>query len=328
MKNNHILYNLKGIRYLLYPRFLGKYNIDKKISQISNLSDNELEKISQRVNYYCSFAPVCMPKIEKLTNLELLRKGSRYFFDTYEHMRFFSKYLDYILQQGDVNFQLPHPSLCKSRPILQTYSNNILLNMDKIRHFKFFTTPPQIDYQAKKDILFFRGGVYQPHRKDFMRKYFNHPMCDLGHVGNVNEEELQKWKKDKISIEDHMQYKFILSLEGNDVATNLKWIMSSNSIAVMPEPKFETWFMEGKLIANHHYIKISSDYSDLQEQLEYFISHPQDAKDIIDNANIYIKQFLDKNTENLISFLVLRKYFYQTHQIDVSKIEKEIFSQS
>lgn len=328
MKNNHILYNLKGIGYLLYPRFLGKYNIDKKISQISKLGDKELEKISQRVNYYCSFIPTSMPKMTKFTNLELLKKGSRYFFDTYEHMRFFSKHLDYILQEGDINFQLPHPSLCKSRPILQTYSNNVLLNMDKIRHFKFFTTPPRINYEAKKDILFFRGGVHQPHRKDFMRKYFGHFMCDLGHVGNANEEELQKWKKDKIPIEDHMQYKFILSLEGNDVATNLKWIMSSNSIAVMPEPKFETWFMEGKLIANHHYIKISPSYDDLQERLEYFISHPQDAKDIIYNANIYIKQFLDKNTENLISFLVLRKYFYQTHQIDVSNIEKQIFSQS
>lgn len=142
MKNNHLLYNLRGLGYLLYPKFLGKYTIEKKISTLSKLSSNELEKISQRVNYYCSFAPISLPKTKKLTHLELLKKGSRYFFDTYEHMRFFSKHLDYILEQGDINFELHHPSLCKSRPILHTYSNNVLLNMDKIRHFKFFTTPP------------------------------------------------------------------------------------------------------------------------------------------------------------------------------------------
>ena len=40
------------------------------------------------------------------------------------------------------------------------------------------------------------------------------------------------------------KHKFILCIEGNDVASNLKWVMSSNSVAVMPKPKFESWFME------------------------------------------------------------------------------------
>ncbi|MDO7253567.1 glycosyl transferase family 90 [Helicobacter cappadocius] len=325
MKKNIFLYNINGIKYFLYPKFLGKYAIKSKLSAISKLNDYELEKISKRVNYYCCFIPTSVPKIPNLSNFELLKKGSRYFFDTYEHMRFFPKHLLYTLEQGDINFELSTPSLCKSRPVLKDFSNNILLNMDKIRHFKFFTSLPLIKYESKKDILFFRGACYQNHRKDFMRKYFNHSICDLGHVGKEDEEELKIWKKEKISIENHMQYKFILSLEGNDVATNLKWIMSSNSLAVMPEPKFETWFMEGRLIPNMHYIKIKSNYENLQDRLEYYISHPNESKEIIQNANSYIKQFLDKKTENLISFLVLRKYFYQTHQIEISSIEKQIF---
>ena len=47
---------------------------------------------------------------------------------------------------------------------------------------------------------------------------------------------------------DNLNYKFILAIEGYDVATNLKWIMSSNSLAVMPRPTYATWFMEGTLI--------------------------------------------------------------------------------
>ncbi|PAF53502.1 hypothetical protein BKH42_05490 [Helicobacter sp. 13S00482-2] len=325
MKNNKFLYSLKGMGYFLYPKFLGKYAINSKLQNIKKLKDDELQKIAKRVNYYCSFLHTCLPTTSNPSNLELLKRGSRYFFDTYEHMRFFPKHLIYTLKEGDINFELSSPSLCKSRPVLKDFSNNVLLNMDKIRHFKFFTSTPLVEYESKKNILFFRGACYQPHRKDFMRKYFNHPICDLGHVGG-NESELNIWRKEKISIENHMQYKFILSLEGNDVATNLKWIMSSNSIAVMPEPKFETWFMEGTLIPNVHYIKISSDYMDVQECLQYFISHPKQAKEIIHNANNYIKQFLNKNTEDLISFLVLRKYFYQTHQIEISKLEEEIFT--
>lgn len=117
------------------------------------------------------------------------------------------------------------------------------------------------------------------------------------------------WIKPKISIEKHLDYKFILSLQGNDVATNLKWIMSSNSIAVMPKPTIETWFMEGTLIADYHYIEIASDYSDLEEKLNFYLKSPQKCLEIIRNANAYCAQFWDRNTEKLCSLMVLEKYF-------------------
>ena len=98
------------------------------------------------------------------------------------------------------------------------------------------------------------------------------------------------------------------------MATNLKWIMSSNSIAVMPRPTFETWFMEGKLIPDFHYIEIKSDYSDLKERLKYYITHTAEAEAIIENAHQYFSQFQDKKRERLFSLLVLHKYFLMTGQ--------------
>lgn len=325
MKKNQFLYNLKGINYLLYPQFLAKTALKAKIAKIESLKDEELQNLAKKVSYYCSFcASPSMQIPSNPSRIELLKKGSRYFFDAYEYLRFFPKDLNYILAFGDINYELPTPSLCKSRPISNALSNNVLLKLDKLRHFKFFTSPPAIAYEDKKNTLFFRGACYQPHRQDFMQKYFGHSMCDLGHVGSPKK-ELIAWQKEKISIEKHMAYKFILSLEGNDVASNLKWIMSSNSIAVMPKPKFETWFMEGTLIANQHYIEIKPDYSDLIERLDYFITYPKEAKEIIYYANLYTKQFLDQETEDLISILVLRKYFYLTNQIEISPLEEELF---
>src|SRR5690606_28634160 len=107
----------------------------------------------------------------------------------------------------------------------------------------------------------------------------------------------------------HLDYKFILALEGNDVATNVKWIMSSNSIAVMPKPTYETWFMEGQLIPDYHYICIKSDYSDLEEKLNYYIQNTNKALEIVANANAYVNQFKNQTHEDLISILVLEKYF-------------------
>ncbi|MCH5313582.1 MAG: lipopolysaccharide A protein [Helicobacter sp.] len=160
--------------------------------------------------------------------------------------------------------------------------------------------------------------MYQPHRTLFFEKYFNSPLCDLGHTGS--KEVHHQWQKPKIGIAKHLPYKFLLSLEGNDVASNLKWVMSSNSLCIMPNPKFETWFMEGTLIPNVHYAQINDDYNDVEERLEFFIKHPQDAKEIIHNAHNYIKQFFDSKREAIISLLVLEKYFYYTGQIDKLRI--------
>ena len=39
----------------------------------------------------------------------------------------------------------------------------------------------------------------------------------------------EEWMTPKKTIREHLDYKFIMALEGNDVASNLKWVMSSNS---------------------------------------------------------------------------------------------------
>ena len=117
-----------------------------------------------------------------------------------------------------------------------------------------------------------------------------------------------------MTIADHLKYKFILALEGNDVASNLKWVMSSNSVAVMPRPTCETWFMEGTLIPNYHYIEIKPDFSDLEERLNHYIQHPNEAESIIKHAHEYVNQFKDKKREDIISLLVLDKYFRMTGQ--------------
>ncbi|MGX3011735.1 glycosyl transferase family 90 [Helicobacter sp. 23-1044] len=215
-----------------------------------------------------------------------------------------------------------HESLCDSHnmatdsPQNPPFSNSTLLNMEKIRHFIFIND--SYAFETKVDKLFYRGGIYQPHRTRFFEKYFAHPRCDLGHTGSKSIHSA--WQKPKVGIAKHLPYKFLLSLEGNDVASNLKWVMSSNSLAIAPKMKFETWFMEGRLKGGEHFVEISDDYSDLEEKLEYFATHPREAKDIIRNAHEYVAQFFDKKREAIISLLVLEKYFYFTGQIQSLRI--------
>jgi spore maturation protein CgeB len=76
----------------------------------------------------------------------------------------------------------------------------------------------------------------------------------------------------------------------------------------MPKPTYETWFMEGKLIPNVHYVEIKPDYSDLKQKMDYYIAHPDEAQKIIDNAHAYVEQFKNKRRERIISLLVMEKY--------------------
>lgn len=281
------------------------YREEKKVL-LKRISELQIAAAEARVKYYC--------KISKAQNTEYshtikdLKKPvtpKAYYFDTYEYARFFDENLPLNFEFGDVNWIPEKPAIVKSRPICENNENSVLLNLDKARHFVFVTNDK--DFQEKKDMLVGRGAIFQPHRVAFYEKYFDHPLCDLGQVNKAGGNPA--WIKPKISIKEHLDYKFILSLQGNDVATNLKWIMSSNSIAVMPKPTLETWFMEGKLQGGKHFIEIKADYSDLETQLSYYLAHPEKCLEIIKNAHEFCAQFFNKNLEDYISLRVLEEYF-------------------
>ena len=110
-------------------------------------------------------------------------------------------------------------------------------------------------------------------------------------------------------ISEQLDYKFIFCIEGVDTATSIKWVMSSNSVCVMPKPKYETWFMEGSLQPDVHYIEISDDFSNAEQKIKYFIEHPNKVLKIIENAQAHVEQFKHPKREKLISLMVLDKYF-------------------
>lgn len=200
-------------------------------------------------------------------------------------------------------------------------ANSVLLQLDKNRHFCFFKD--KIAYKDKIDKLIFRGACYQEHRKRFLQMYFNYPKCNIADTSDKKHNV--DFMGAKLSKQAHCKYKFILSLEGNDVASNLKWVMNSNSLCVMPKPNYESWFMESKLQAGVHYAEINDDYSNVEAVLDYYLSHAKEAQEIITNAQKYCANFQNPRVEEACNLLVLRKYFYLSGQIDISDNERELF---
>ena len=321
-RNNKFAYYLKGHAKRLYPKKWLTLDLVKLQKSIKNFDEFEMNR---RLDYYHKVSSNFLLDSNSIMEYELedwrlsmikdiSSKHGVYYLDLMEYARFFPQ--EYMLAYlfGDITNVPDVPSVTKSRPIINN-ENSILLKFDKVRHFYFIGK--DISYQKKKNKLVWRGAVFQPNRIQFMEKFFNKSsLIDVGDFNKSGNSYNENWRVPYLSIERQLEYKFILSIEGNDVATSTKWIMSSNSLCFMTKPKFETWFMEGTLIPNHHYVLISDDYSDLEEKINYYTLNTKEAEDIIQNAKEYICQFKNKRSEDWLHLKILERYFYFSGQLN------------
>lgn len=318
------LFFLKGYLQMCIPDFLFRMRRETVLKQVEKRADRDY--ILKRVDYYNKLQqPAALPEqvlhehkrsyyifLDQMKRFRPSTFHKAYYFDLLEVARWFHRDRRIAYIPGDVYFTPEFPAIVKSRLLKEDNERSVLLKLDKLRHFMFVDDP--VPFRAKQDKAIFRGKIRLSRiREQFLRMYFGSDICDCGVVGR-NEGYPEEWMKPKKTIREHLDYKFIMALEGNDVASNLKWVMSSNSIAVMTRPTCETWFMEGTLIPDYHYIQIKDDLSDLKEKLDYYIHRPEEAEQIIRHAHEYVAQFFDKKRERLISLLVMEKYLRLTGQ--------------
>ena len=73
--------------------------------------------------------------------------------------------------------------------------------------------------------------------------------------------------------------------------------------------------MEGLLKPGVHYVELKSDYSDLEEKIDYYSMHIVEAETIIANAHQHVARFQNKDLEDLLSIKVLERYFELSSQL-------------
>jgi hypothetical protein len=275
-------------------------------------------EIRERLDYYFKKkTPFPIPEQAVAVRDFKRTKGTGYYFDLKAFLHFFKKNTRFAYRFGDDTSVLTYPFLVKARPVQGDIENAVLFKLNKRRHFKWVHDHRQ--FADKKDILVWRGGAYKPLRQTFVKAFWNHPLCDIGQTNNPLADE--PWQKAPLSIDAQLDCKFIFCPEGNDVATNLKWAMSSNSLCFMPKPTCETWFMEGILEAGIHYVEVAKDGSDLEEKIKYYISHTDEALSIIENAHAHVARFQNEHLEDLLCLKVLERYAEFSGQMDAEKFK-------
>lgn len=311
---------MKKLKYYLsngllphLPAALFRFVRVKVIAQRDNFNQSYL---NDRVNYYCKYNTSFTLSDVDLVKVKNFKQtgGSAYYYDLLKVIKCFPQKFAFKYVNGDVIDVPSEPSFLKSRPIEGDNQNSVLLKLNAVRHYVFIDSDKP--YREKKDMLVWRGTGFRPNRRLLLATHYANPRCNVGRVDIKDSDPRQlNYVKKSMTIAEQLEYKFILSLEGMDVATNLKWIMSSNSLCFTPKLRYETWFMEGRLQAGKHFVEVKDDFSDLDEKMDYYLSHPEEAEAIIQNAQQWVAQFKDTKRERLISLLVAQKYFQKSGQM-------------
>jgi len=263
------------------------------------------------------------------TNKERLKEYEHlnsYFRDMIRYMSSIDTGKYFFCLFGDNFYAQTYPSFIKTKKINEE-SNNVLLNLDSERHVAMLHYIKNIDkpYHAKNEKLLWRGastGNEIHGKRDLIVKKFQyHANHDIdikyneliqGYTNDKNEYLLGDYK----NLEQQLDYKFLISIEGNDVASNLKWMLLSNSVVLMPKPRICSWFMEDKLEPFVHYIPLNDDFTDLEDKYNWCLHNQGECEKISINATHYIEQFMDQNRENEITRRVIETYLDRVN-IDV-----------
>lgn len=211
-----------------------------------------------------------------------------------------------------INNTVNNSSPCQdlaARPLQQTYRQAILWLLNVNRHFKYSLDIPRYDipWDRKMDSAIFRGELtglqYNPNAPDhencevlprcrLVYRYSNSKLVDAritntfdkipDFLSGVN------MTGPKLRRSDFLQHKGLIILEGNDVSSGLKWSMVSNSVVLMPPPRFTSWAMEELLEPWQHFIPLRPDLSDVETKVQWMLSNQEESKRIAHRAKLWI----------------------------------------
>ncbi len=181
----------------------------------------------------------------------------------------------------------------------------------------------EVQWSNKLPKIFWRGSttgdqVTGTSRLDYLAQWINyddnHTDIAFSYVVQMrtdfkSEYVKSQYSRKKQSLVEMNRYKYLLSVEGNDVATGLKWMLYSNSVVFMSRPTVASWAMEDLLIPFVHYIPLSNDYSNLLEMVKWANEHDEACQEISQRATEFIEHLwmskqAKKDTEYLQKALV------------------------
>lgn len=206
---------------------------------------------------------------------------------------------------------------------LQREPNSLLWPLNY--HFKENTKgfEDKTMWKDKKFMVVYRGAdsspaqskTFKPSRLEIVSRNINLPETDLGLTNITNfikhgikEEEVRPYLRDKLSITKQMENKFILCLEGADIASSFGWVLASGSVPIHTYPFcHEVWYFNG-LQPWVHFLPLKHDGSDLKEIMQWARDHDQECQTIAQAGRQHMLKMNDPTLINQIKEEVVKRW--------------------
>jgi hypothetical protein len=91
-----------------------------------------------------------------------------------------------------------------------------------------------------------------------------------------------------MEMKNQLNYKYIISIEGNDVSSGMKWMLLSNSVVLTPSCTMESWAMEASLKPFVHFIPLKADMSNVEEMVRWAEMHPKQTRLISERSTLFV----------------------------------------
>jgi len=190
----------------------------------------------------------------------------------------------------------------------RTWSEPIVLLLTSKRHFGSMPSVPTNDvpWSQKRNMAIFRGAltgatipdedlegltalercelfprcrlVLRSHGSELVHAQVTgkttHKILDQITIANVS------LYTSKMSMSLMLQHKALIVLEGNDVASGLKWALYSNSVVMAPKFTKSSWVMEDLLVPWVHFIPLDDSFEDVDEKMQWVLDHDEEAQAI------------------------------------------------
>jgi len=159
-----------------------------------------------------------------------------------------------------------------------------------------------VAWEDKKPLAFWRGspsgGFFPTIRYEvvlrsmnmsfldarFIRKvdsYILYKMEVLGYTFGINDN--QYWTNEE-TIQTHLQYKYILVIDGTCTASALQWVFASGSVPIVITHPDNNWWFKSYLKPMENYVPVEYDLSDLSSKIEWLIENDDKALGIANGA--------------------------------------------
>jgi len=117
---------------------------------------------------------------------------------------------------------------------------------------------------------------------------------------------------EKVRVYTLLEYKGIIMIEGNDVASGLKWALLSQSVVLMPPPKHTSWAMEELLQPWVHYVPLNDFATDVEEKMQWIVDNDEEAQRISERATLWMEDLVfhpdAAEDDRLIQEEIIRRY--------------------